>query len=62
MENQSRPIFNSFFAKQLLHLGNPIVDLQKNKRKRNATIFYFEDTEKLRNDMTRLTEEKNKIQ
>lgn len=54
---KARPIFNSFLAKQLLHAGNKIVDLQKNKTLKNATIFYFEDTEKFKNDLSKLTAE-----
>lgn len=50
-KNNAIPIFNSFLAKQLLLRGHRIVDLQKNKTVKNATIFYFEDTEKLRKDM-----------
>lgn len=54
---KAKPIFNSFLAKQLLHKGNLIVDLQKNKKLPNASIFYFEDTEKLKKDLTKLTAE-----
>ena len=56
-KKQAKPIFNSFLAKQLLHRGNPIVDLQKNKKLSNASIFYFEDTEKFKKDLTELTAE-----
>lgn len=52
-----KPIFNSFLAKQLLNKGNAIVDLQKNKTVKNATVFYFEDTEKFKNDLKELTTE-----
>lgn len=54
---KAKPIFNSFLAKQLLHKGNPIVDLQKNKKLPNASIFYFENTEKFKKDLTELTAE-----
>lgn len=54
---KAKPIFNSFLAKQLLHCGNPIVDLQKNKTLQNATIFYFEETNKFINDLKKLTTE-----
>lgn len=47
---KAKPIFNSFLAKQLLKCGNPIIDLQKNKSLQNATVFYFEDTEKFKMD------------
>lgn len=52
-----KPIFNSFLAKQLLHRGNPIVDLQKNHKLKNASVFYFEETEKFINDLKELTAE-----
>lgn len=50
-----KPIFNSFLAKQLLANGNKIVDLQKNKNLKNATVFIFEDTQKLLDDIGILT-------
>ena len=52
-----KPIFNSFLAKQLLQKGNPIVDLQKNHKLKNATIFYFEETSKFIKDLKQLTTE-----
>ena len=54
---KTKPIFNSFLAKQLLHCGNPIVDLQKNHKLRNATVFLFEETEKFIQDLKNLTAE-----
>ena len=52
-----KAIFNGFLAKQLLHRGNQIVDLQKNHKVKNATVFYFEETEKSINDLKELTVE-----
>ena len=52
-----KPIFNSFLAKQLLHRGNVIADLQKNHKLKNATVFYFEETEKFIDDLKELTAE-----
>lgn len=52
-----KPIFNSFLAKQLLQRGNQIVDLQKNHKLKNATVFYFEETEKFIQDLKELTVE-----
>ena len=52
-----KPIFNGFLAKQLLHCGNQIVDLQKNHKLKNATVFYFEKTEKFIKDLKELTVE-----
>lgn len=54
---KTKPIFNSFLAKQLLHCGNPIVDLQKNHKLKNATVFFFEETEKFVQDLKKLTAE-----
>nr|DAK25438.1 MAG TPA: hypothetical protein [Caudoviricetes sp.] len=54
---KTKPIFNSFLAKQLLHCGNPIVDLQKNHKLKNATVFFFEETEKFIQDLKNLTAE-----
>jgi hypothetical protein len=51
-----KPIFNSFLAKQLLKKGNKIVDLQKNKELKNATIFYFEVNDKFTQDLKELTD------
>lgn len=53
----TKAIFNSFLAKQLLHRGNPIVDLQKNHKIKNATVFYFKETEKFIKDLKELTVE-----
>ena len=56
-----KPIFNGFLAKQLLHRGNAIVDLQKNHKLKNATVFYFEETEKFINDLKELTAEESAV-
>ena len=54
---KTKAIFNGFLAKQLLHRENQIVDLQKNHKVKNATVFYFEETEKFINDLKELTAE-----
>ena len=54
---KTKAIFNWFLAKQLLHRENQIVDLQKNHKVKNATVFYFEETEKFINDLKELTAE-----
>lgn len=43
-------IFNSFLARQLLHLGNPIKDIVKHHGMNNSVVFVFEKTEKFKND------------
>lgn len=50
-----KPIFNSFLAKQLLKKGNKIIDLQKNYKVKNASVFYFEITDKFLSDLKDLT-------
>lgn len=52
---KTKLIFNSFLAKQLLNKGNPIVDLLKNHKIENATVFVFEETEKFIKDLSELT-------
>lgn len=43
-------------ARMLLHKGNPIIDIKPNKNNLEQTVFVFQDTEKLRNDLTAITE------
>ena len=56
-DTNMKAIFNGFLAKQLLQKGNTIVDLQKNHKLKNATVFYFEETEKFIKDLKELTSE-----
>ena len=51
----AKPIFNSYIAKQLLHLGNKIVDLQPDRNREGAVIFYFELNDKLLKDLSSIT-------
>lgn len=51
----NKPIFNSYIAKQLLKLGNKIVDLGPDKNNNLSVIFYFEKTEKLLEDLEFIT-------
>lgn len=52
---ETKPIFNSYIAKQLLNKGNHIVDIQPDKMRRNAVVFYFEITDKLREDLKKIS-------
>lgn len=52
---KTKNIFNGFLAKQLLNRGNNIVDLEKNHKLKNASIFVFEETEKFKTDLKELT-------
>lgn len=55
---EAKPIFNSYMAKVLCNKGNKIVDIQTDKRKENAVIFYFEITDKFINDLKLLSHNK----
>lgn len=48
-------IINPTIARQLLHKGNAICDIKPKKENKNETVFVFEDTEKLKNDLTAIT-------
>lgn len=52
---ETKLIFNSFLAKQLLENGNPIVDLLKDHKRKNGVVFVFEATDKLNDDLMKLT-------
>ena len=57
-ETTGKPIFKSYIAKQLVNMGNRIVDLQTNKHVENATVFYFKDTKKFQQDLEKITLER----
>lgn len=42
-------------ARTLLQKGNLIIDIKPNKDNPKETVFVFQDTEKLRNDLTTIT-------
>ena len=48
-------IFTPFVARNLLKMGNPIVDIKPDKNNKDKTIFVFENTEKLKKDMVKAT-------
>lgn len=45
------PIFKREFAMKLREMGNQIMDAATNKKNPNFVVFYFEETEKLKNDI-----------
>jgi len=45
-------IIRPSIARTLLHKGNPIVDIKPNKDKPLESVFIFENTEKLKSDLT----------
>lgn len=55
---QSKPIFNSYIAKQLIRMGNRVVDIQPDKKNENGIILFFEINEKFNNDLTLLSHDK----
>lgn len=48
-------IIKPSMARTLLHKGNPILDIKPNKEKPNETVFVFESTTKLKDDLTAIT-------
>ena len=51
MEKKYKSIFTPYVARRLLHMGNPIYDIKPDKKNKEKTIFIFEVTDKLKNDM-----------
>lgn len=51
-EVKFKVILNPAIARKLLQLGNTILDIKPNKNNKTETVFIFEDTEKLRDDMS----------
>jgi hypothetical protein len=51
-EVKFKVILNPAIARKLLQLGNTILDIKPNKNNKAETVFIFEDTEKLRDDMS----------
>ena len=45
------PIFKREFAIKLREMGNPIMDAATNKKNPNFVVYYFEETNKLKNDI-----------
>ena len=46
-----KSIFSPYIARNLLRLGNPIIDIKPDKKKEGHTIFIFEITEKFKRDL-----------
>lgn len=51
MNKKYKSIFTPGVARNLLRMGNPIVDIKPDKSNENKTIFIFEETEKFINDL-----------
>ena len=56
MQTKTKCIFTPFVARGLLRMGNPIVDIKPDKNNKDKTIFVFEDTNKLKEDMVKATQ------
>ena len=51
MNKQYKEIFTPYVARRLLKMGNPIIDIKPDKENRQKTIFLFENTKKMQEDM-----------
>ena len=51
MDKKYKSIFTPYVARRLLHMGNPIYDIKPDKNNRDKTIFVFEVTDKLLQDI-----------
>lgn len=51
----TKVIIKPSIARTLLHMNNLIIDIKPNKNKPLETVFVFEDTEKLRNDLSSIS-------
>lgn len=47
---ETKLVFTPYVARQLLRMGNPIVDIKPCKEDKLKTIFVFEVTEKFKRD------------
>ena len=47
-------IFKTYLARKLLQMVNQMLDIKPDKNNTIKTIFIFEETEKLNNDLTTL--------
>lgn len=54
------PIFKKQIALKLRDLGNPIMDASSNERNPKFVVYYFEETEKFKCDLSKITEENKK--
>lgn len=52
---KAKIIYNPTIARQLLKMGNVIIDIKPNSKKINETIFVFECNDKLLRDLTFIT-------
>ena len=55
MNKNVKFIFTPYVAKNLLRMGNPIIDIKQDYKNEDKTIFIFELTEKLKKDLANAT-------
>ena len=56
-ENQKGTVvFRGDIARELLRRGYTIIDIKPDKNNKDKTIFVFEDTNKLKEDMVKATQ------
>lgn len=61
MDKDGKLVFNSFVARELLvKYKHPIIDLKKDRNRKNATVFVFEKTEQLLKDLETISKENKK--
>lgn len=56
-KHDRQPIFKIYIAQQLLKMGNPIADIQRDKHNSEKTVFFFEKTNKFFKDWKYLREQ-----
>lgn len=61
MDKDGKLVFNSFIARELLvKYKHPIIDLKRDRNRKNATVFVFEKTEQLLKDLETISKENKK--
>lgn len=51
----TKVIINPSMARQLLHKGNLIIDIKPNIKNKRETVFVFQNTDKLLEDLGSIT-------
>lgn len=59
-EYDRQPIFKIYTAQQLLKMGNPIVDIARDRHNAEKTVFFFNKTDKFFKDWKYLREQETK--
>lgn len=54
---KSRVVISPVLARKLLQMGNPIMDIKPNKNDVKATVFIFEETQKMKEDLRKVLED-----